>query len=156
MNKEIIILVSLWLIAIFCLLTFIPKANRRLAQITFLFAQTFSWIYEYFQVRHELIEFPFREFKNATMMSFSLHFVIFPTFAVFFILLYPTKKNFKWITIYYLLYGSTLPSLVFILEKYTSLIHYKNWNFIFAYIVNLIALYIVKKFVFWFNKGIVY
>ncbi|MEH7014586.1 CBO0543 family protein [Neobacillus niacini] len=154
MNKEILILVFSWVIAVLCLLKYVPKDKRRVAHITFLFGQAFSWLFEYFQVRLELLEFPFREFNYATKMSFSLHYVIFPTYAVFFILLYPIQKAPKWIIIYYLIYGMALPTYAFFLERYSSLIDYKKWNWFLAVIVNLIAMFIVKKFVFWFKKGI--
>ncbi|WHY78637.1 CBO0543 family protein [Neobacillus sp. WH10] len=155
MIKEILILLLSWLISAYLLLKYIPKENKRYAHITFIFAQTIAWIFEYLQVLFGLVEFPFREFNTATKMSFSLHYFISPTFMVFFIFLYPTEKMKLRICIHFLIFAIAIATYSFVIEKYSSLLYFKKWNWFYSVISNLIILYIVKKFVFWFKKGLV-
>jgi hypothetical protein len=154
MNKELIILVISWIVVVVCLVKFVPKEKVGVAHITFLFAQAFAWVFEYLQVRFHLVEFPFREFEYASKMSFTLHYLISPANAVFFMILYPKHKDRKQLAVYYGLFGLILPAYAFWIERYSSLMEYKKWNWLAAYIVNVAALYIIKKFVFWFKKGL--
>ena len=155
MKKEILILLLYWLICIFLLIKFVPKEKRRLAHITFLFVQAITWIYEFLQVIFGMLEFPFREFPSATKMSFSLYYLVAPTIEVFFILLYPIGKTKLRVFIHYLIFAMGVPTFTFVNEKYTLLFHFKKWNFFMTILFNLIMLYIVKKFVFWFKKGLI-
>jgi len=155
MIKEILILLFSWLVSIYLLLKYIPKESKRYAHITFIFVQTIAWIFEYLQVLFGLVEFPFREFNTATKMSFSLHYFIYPTFVVFFIFLYPTEKVKLRICIHFLIFAIAIATYSIVIEKYSSLFYFKKWNWFSSVISNLIILYIVKKFVFWFKKGLV-
>ena len=153
--KEILILIFSWLISIFLMLKFIPKEMKRTAHITFLFVSTITWIYEYIQLLFGLVEFPFREFNVATKMSFSLYYLVYPTFGVFFITLYPREKGKLQIFIHFFVFAIALTIYSVIIEKYSSLITFKKWDWPIRVLSNLIILYIVKRFVFWFKKGLV-
>lgn len=155
MIKEILILIFSWLISISLMLKFIPKESKRTAHITFLFVSTISWIYEYIQLLIGLVEFPFREFNVATKMSFSLYYLVYPTFGVFFITLYPMEKVKLRIFIHFFVFAIAITTYSFFIEKYSSLIFFKKWNWFASFFSNLIILYIVKKFVYWFKKGLV-
>ncbi|WP_305730668.1 CBO0543 family protein [Bacillus sp. sid0103] len=152
--KEILILFFSWLISISLLLKFIPKESKRTAHITFLFVSTITWIYEYIQLLTGLVEFPFREFNVASKMSFSLYYILYPTFGVFFIILYPMEKGKLRIFIHFFVFAIAISTFSFFIEKYSSLIYFKKWNWFSSLISTLIILYIVKKFVFWFKKGL--
>lgn len=154
MMKEILILFFSWLISISLLLKFIPKESKRTAHITFLFVSTITWIYEYIQLLTGLVEFPFREFNVASKMSFSLYYILYPTFGVFFIILYPMEKGKLRIFIHFFVFAIAISTFSFFIEKYSSLIYFKKWNWFSSLISTLIILYIVKKFVFWFKKGL--
>ncbi|MBI0579665.1 hypothetical protein IEC97_20090 [Neobacillus cucumis] len=155
MIKEILILIFSWFISIFLMLKYIPKESKRTAQITFLFVSTITWIYEYIQLITGLVEFPFREFNVATKMSFSLYYLVYPTFGVFFIILYPIEKEKRRFCIHYFVFVMAISTYSFFVEKYSSLIYYKKWNWFASFFSNLFILYIVKKFVYWFKKGLV-
>jgi hypothetical protein len=155
MIKEIIILILSWIISIFLLLKFVPIESKRYAHITFLFVQAIAWLHEYLLLLLGLAEFPFREFNIATKMSFSLHYLIYPTFGVFFILYYPNEKVKLRIFIHFLVFAIAISTYSFLIEKYSSLFHYKRWNWYYGVLNNLIILFIVKKFVFWFKRGLV-
>ncbi|NHC40596.1 hypothetical protein G6549_11485 [Bacillus sp. MM2020_1] len=155
MIKEILILIFSWLISIFLLLKYIPKESKRTAHITFLFVSAITWIYEYIQLLIGLVEFPFREFNVATKMSFSLYYLVYPTFGVFFITLYPIEKKKLRIFIHFFVFAIAIATYSFFIEKYSSLIFFKKWNWFASFCSSLIILYIVKKFVFWFKKALV-
>ncbi|MEH7086523.1 CBO0543 family protein [Neobacillus drentensis] len=155
MIKEILILIFSWFISISLMLKYIPKESKRTAHITFLFVSTITWIYEYIQLLTGLVEFPFREFNVATKMSFSLYYLVYPTFGVFFITLYPMEKVKLRIFIHFFVFTIAITTYSFFIEKYSSLIFFKKWNWFASFFSNLIILYIVKKFVYWFKKGLV-
>lgn len=152
MSKELIVIIVTWLISVYFLLRYVPKERLREAHIAFLFSQAFAWIFEYMQVHLGLVEFPFREFHDATKMSFSIHYIVLPSFGVFFILLYPIKMGIKKRVFHYLIFSAALATFTSILEHFTSLIEYKKWNWFTAVCVTLILFWILKKFVFWFRK----
>ncbi|RSD28512.1 CBO0543 family protein [Mesobacillus subterraneus] len=154
MNREILILLFSWLISILLLIKYIPIERKRNAHITFLFVQALAWIYEYIQLLLGVMDFPFREFVKATKMSFSLYYLIFPIFGVFFIMLFPGNKKNSRIIIHYLLFAISITTYSFLVERYSSLFDWKSWNVYISFVSNLAILYIIKKFVFWFQKGL--
>ena len=154
MNKDIIILVCSWFIALFFLIRFVPKKSRKYAQITFLFAQALAWVFEYLQLVFGWIEFPFREFKNATNMSFSLHFMIFPTIGVFFNLWYPVKNSRLFKAGYYLLFAMGIATYILTLGTISDLYQFLRWNWYLGVFSDLIILIMIRRFTFWFRKGL--
>ena len=156
MNKELFIIVACWICALIILIFVIPREKRRYYQIIFLFGQAFAWLFEYIQVVFHLVEFPYREFEYATKMSFSLHYIILPTFAIGFILLYPIDKSRKRIFIHYLIFGVALPTFTLILNQTSDLIHFNKWNWFLSVLINFLILFVVKKFSVWFYKGLKY
>lgn len=154
MNKELVILIFSWITCLFLLIKFIPKEKKRYFQIIFLFAHATAWIFQYIQVNIGLVSFPYREFEQAIKMSFSLYYVVLPTFAVFFMLFYPEKQNWmrKWI--HYLIFCNGMHLYMFLVERHTELVHDINWHWWFAVTIDLCILYLVKTFAFWFRKGL--
>ncbi|WP_372439908.1 CBO0543 family protein [Priestia endophytica] len=72
--------------------------------MSFLFAQTLSWVYIFYSVYFKRVEFPFREFPYATKLSFSLYYMIYPAFAMSFELTYPKSKSGVRIILHYVLF----------------------------------------------------
>ncbi|MGD6853890.1 CBO0543 family protein [Bacillus infantis] len=155
MNREVMILIGSWVVSLYLLLRYIPAESKRLAWITFLFVQAIAWIHVYIQLAFGLVEFPYREFNKATNMSFSLHYIVYPTIAVFFILFYPEEKGKKSKFLYYLLFSAGAATYSYLIEKYSRLYHFIHWNWIMGLIINMLLLYIIKKYIFWFKKGLV-
>jgi hypothetical protein len=153
MSKEFFILTFLWIISIITLFS-ISRGRTRLTQITFLFTQALAWLFEFTLVFFGLVKFPYREFKIATNMSFSLYYLIFPTVGVLFILFYPKKPIKLNLLLYYLFFSMVVPTFSSLAEKYSKLIQFINWNWEIHVIADLIIFYILKKFIFWFQKGI--
>ncbi|UOK57450.1 hypothetical protein MGI18_23685 [Bacillus sp. OVS6] len=89
--REILVLISLWGLAILMLVWKVPKNKRRDAQIVLLFSQSIGWLFVYIQTLLGRMKFPFREFPDATKMSFTLYYLFYPTIGVLFILGYPKR-----------------------------------------------------------------
>ncbi|MDZ5472385.1 CBO0543 family protein [Bacillus sp. 31A1R] len=153
MSVEFFVLVILWVISIITLLI-ISKGRTRLTQITFLFTQALAWIFEFIITFFKLVEFPYREFKVATEMSFSLYYIVFPTVGVLFILYYPKQLNKLKLLFYYLFFSMVIPIFTFSLERYSKLFHFINWNWTVHVLADLLIFYILKTFIFWFQKGL--
>ncbi|TYS18460.1 hypothetical protein FZC78_02670 [Rossellomorea vietnamensis] len=143
MNKEVSILLLSWLLSIIVLIQCVPKDRKRIAHITFLFGQGIAWIYQYAQLLCNLVEFPYREFENATKMSFSLYFLIYPTFGVIFIMFYPINKGRVRIIIHYLTFTIALTTFAALIENYSLLYHWKNWNIYSGLLSNLIIFFVI-------------
>lgn len=154
MNKEILILMVSWLLSIIVLIKFIAVERKRIAHITFLFGQGIAWIYQYAQLLCGFVEFPYREFEHATKMSFSLYYLTYPTFGVMFIMFYPSKRGRLRIITHYLIFTVAITSYAALIEKYSSLYEWINWNIYIAFITNFIIYYVIKKFVLWYQKGL--
>lgn len=153
MSKEFMILAISWAISIIILLR-ISKGGVRLTQISFTFTQALAWLFEFILVYFNLVEFPFREFKVATTMSFSLYYLIFPTVGVLFIVFYPKKSNKIVLLFYYLIFAMIIPTFSSLAEKYSDLFKFLNWNWTTNVLADLLIFFILKKFVFWFKEGL--
>ncbi|MEH7109724.1 CBO0543 family protein [Bacillus sp. JJ1764] len=77
---------------------------------------------------------------------------MYPTIGVFFILLYP--KGRKRTFIYYLLFSLVITTYSYLVERYSSLIHFIHWNWFIGLITNMIIMYVTKKYIFWFKNGL--
>ncbi|OCA88498.1 hypothetical protein A8F94_24410 [Bacillus sp. FJAT-27225] len=153
MSREVVILAFIWIISIVTLL-WISKNRLRITQITILFSQAVSWLTVYILVTFHIVKFPYREFGLATKMGFSHYYVLFPIIAALFIHFYP-KRSGNWkVLLYYLAFSIAIPTIYVIEEKYSNLIEFLHYNWGLHVIANFILFYIVKKFVFWFQKGL--
>ncbi|KAB7665121.1 CBO0543 family protein [Bacillus sp. B1-b2] len=154
MNKDIIILTCSWMIALFSLLFLVPKRSRKYAHITFLFGQAIAWVFEYLQLVFGWIEFPFREFKYATKMSFSLHYLFFPTIGVFFNLWYPVNTNLLFKFGYYLIFSIGIATYILVLGITSDLYKILHWNWFLGVLSDFIVLFLIRRFTYWFRKGL--
>lgn len=155
MSKELVILLLSWVTAIVLLIWKVPREKRKEAQVVFLFAQTVGWLYLFIQTYHGNIVFPFREFPQASDMLVTLHYIIYPTFSVFFVLFYPkTTRNWK-IVSYYLIFVFFHQFYEMLLEHYTKLIDYRHMNFLWGFIVKIIVYFTIYRFYKWFAKGLI-
>ncbi|MCE4047716.1 CBO0543 family protein [Bacillus sp. Au-Bac7] len=153
MHKEFWILMIIWAVVPIIIFLNIRNSNKRVAQITFLFSQSIAWLYEFVQIKMQLVAFPYREFPYATKLSFTLHYLLFPTIGMLFILYYPKKGRYVKTLFYFLLFGTIAPTYSVIVERTTSLVEYHHWNWALGFVSSIIMLSILKVFVFWFEKG---
>jgi hypothetical protein len=153
MSKEWIILILSWAVSIILLLWKIPKKKNREAQIIFLFAQTLGWLYVFIQSYLDNLVFPVREFPKATDMLVSLHFIIYPTFLVFFTLFYPNRDQKRKIFLHYLIFISLHQLYELLLTHYTDLIDAKDWKWYWGVITKWTVYYLCFHFYQWFWSG---
>ncbi|MFP7484354.1 CBO0543 family protein [Priestia filamentosa] len=152
MKKEVVILAISWLLVIILYIGKVPRDVKGKAHISFLFAQTLSWIYIFYSVYFKRIEFPFREFPYATKLSFSLHYMIYPAFAMFFELTYPKSKSVARIILHYVLFAGMIELYAFLIGHYTELAKPLKWGYL-NIMIYAVLLLITHHFVSWFEAG---
>lgn len=153
MSKEFIILAVSWVVSIMTLVS-LSRGRSRLVQITFLFTQTLAWLLVYILVFFNLVSFPYREFKIATTMSFSLYYLLFPMAGVLFILFYPKQPTKRKVLFYYLFFSMLIPTYTSLAEMNSELFQFIKWNWTIHVLADFILFYILKKFIFWFQLGL--
>lgn len=153
MSVERIFLVCSFFISGMLLFVFVPKKNIPHAIIILLFAQTLSWISGILLVTFNLVSFPVREFPNATGVSFSRHFLVYPTIIVLYALYYPVDKKKSIQGYFILLFASMMTMYSYVTMKYTSLIEMKIWVIYLLFTMFVIQLYTTIRFFLWFKKG---
>lgn len=152
MTLEISLLVAAWVITTIVLIRFTPKDRLREAFVIFSFKQLMTWLLGLIVVQLGLLEYPIREFPNATMTSFSFKFYIYPTLCVIFNLHYPVKKNNFVKFAHYALYCSAITIIEVIIERYTKIINYLHWHWSFTWITLFLTFYATRKFYLWFFR----
>lgn len=157
MNKDVLILISAWVVTILLLIFFVPKNKIRQAHVIFLFVQVITWVTGLIVVQLGLIEYPVRSFSNAYKASFDFEYFIFPSICVIFNLHYPEEKGILKRFLYYSYYCSTITVIEVICEKFANIIKYIHWTWYITWITLFITFYISHKYYLWFfelkNKG---
>jgi hypothetical protein len=153
MNKELIVLVSLWLAAIGMLIWKTPRHMYREMHLIFLFTQAIGWIYVFIQSKLKNIEFPYREFPYATDMLFSLHYIIYPTINVFYIIWIPSNKGKIIIVLYTGIFIVLHQLFEFLLERNTDLIENIDWHWYDGILTKLIIYLFILWFYKWYRRG---
>lgn len=152
MKKEIIILIFSWIVVISLYFWKIPAYLKGRAQIAFLLGQTIAWMYVFLSVYFKRVEFPFREFPYATKLSFSLHYLIYPAFAMFFEVTYPSSNSRTKVILHYAFFVVITNLYTFFIGHYTELARPLKNEFlnipIFAFL-----LFVAHQFNRWFQKG---
>lgn len=154
MSKELLVLIISWTVAIGMLWWKVPRNRLREAHLVFLIAQTIGWKYVYIQSKVRNILFPYREFPYATDMLFSLHFIIYPTFNVLYIMWYPKSKGKLFQFFYTLVFIGIHQMYEYILERYTDLIENNHWHWSYGLLTKLIIYFIILRFYEWYKKGL--
>lgn len=152
MSKEIIILISAWIIMTIILLLFVPKNKLREAITIFFFKQTLTWILGLTVAHFKFIEYPVRSFSNATSASFDFEYYFYPVICIIFNLYYPMSGSRFQQFMHYFYYCSAITSIEAILENYTNLIKYINWTWYITWISFFITFYLSHRFYVWFFR----
>ena len=153
MSKEAWTIIAVWTISIIIFIG-ISKNKIRLMQITVLFAQTLSWVTVYILISFNIVKFPYREFKVATEMGFTHYYIVFPVLTALFIRFYPEQSGKAKQILYLVIFSTASPTIYVLVESFTSLIEFINYNWAVHVAGDILLLYTVKKFVFWFKKGL--
>ena len=152
MIKEKVILLLAWSLTVIMLLIFVPRKKFREAQVIFLFKQFITWLFGLIAVESKLIEYPVRIFTIATRASFTFEYFVYPAISVIFCLYYPSKvKRFK-VFLYYAGFCSAITIIEVLLEKFTVLINYLNWNWFHTWISLFITFFLSRCYYVWFFR----
>jgi hypothetical protein len=153
MRIEWWILLSVWVVAT-GILFFIPKNKIRLAVVAFLFQQIITFLIGLVVVEFGLLEYPVRLFPTVNRTSFTFEYYAFPVICAAFNVWYPNDRSILIQVGYYVGVSSVLTIAEVILEKYTKLINYIQWEWYTSLITICLALYIAREFCVWFfTKG---
>ena len=152
MNKDLLILVGLWIITVIMLLLFIPKKKIREACLVFLFKLSITWFIGLIVVELRLIEYPVEFFRYATKTSFSFEYFIFPAICAIFNLNFPVDKGLLRKFLHYFSFCTAMSIIEALFEKYTNIIKYIHWSWYLTWITLFITFYISRQFYIWFFR----
>ncbi|ERI91903.1 hypothetical protein HMPREF1982_02946 [Clostridiales bacterium oral taxon 876 str. F0540] len=141
------------ILIVFLLFRFIPKDKIRVAHVTYLFKLLLSWPLGLAVADYRLIEYPIRPFKYATKSAFLFEFFFYPSICAVFVVNYPEKKSNFHKFMYYFYYCTTLTIIEVIEERYTDVIKYIHWNWLFSWLSFFITFYISQKYSKWLLKN---
>lgn len=127
----------------------IPRNRLREAIATFLFFQMLTWLFSLGLTFGGLLESPVRFFKNATRISFTMEYLLFPTAAVLFQMRFPPCSNFIKRLLHYLFWVGVILSFMFKLGKFTNIMDVKLDNLIRSFFNFIIELWICRQYVLW-------
>ena len=120
------------------------------AQLIFFIKQFMTWILGLITAELRLIEYPVRIFDYAAKTSFTFEYIVYPSICVVFGLYYPEGKSFIKKLMYYFYYCTGITIVEVILEKYTDVINYINWDWYMSWISLFITFYLSRKYYKWF------
>ncbi|HOM42259.1 MAG TPA: CBO0543 family protein [Bacillota bacterium] len=152
MNKEIIILSSIWIVMALMLFLFVPRNKLREAIVIFFFKQFLTWAIGLAVVQFGLIEYPVRMFANATKSSFDYEFFFYPSTCVVFNLHYPEGKGRLHEFMYFFYYCSIMTIVEVLAERYTNILNYIHWTWYITWITLFITFYLSRKFYVWYFR----
>ena len=150
MNKDVLILVAVWVATIIMLILFIPKNKIREAQLIFLFKQSITWLVGLLVVELRLIEYPVRLFKYVNKTSFTFEYFIYPAISTVFNINYPVGKSNIRKFMHYFSYCTAMTVLEVLCVKYTNIIVYLHWTWYVTWITLFITFFISRKYYLWF------
>lgn len=139
-------------IVCFIAIFFIPRKKLDKAALIFLITQFFTWILGLTVVQYGWLEYPVREFSKANSTSFIFEYLMFPILNIFFILKYPTNKQFKLRILYCVTIISVVTLIEFFTERYTMIIKYHSWKWYWTWISMSFTFYLVMVIYKWFYK----
>lgn len=152
-KKENAIVLSACIVTILLLLKYIPRNKLREALVPFLFQQAITWFCGLLVVEKKWIKYPYRMyFKTSSKSSFIFEYFFFPAFTSLYNSCYPDKKSFLFKAFYTFSYSGVVTFFEVFIEKYTSLISYKKWNWYWSFLSMSMAYCLSRLYYWWFFK----
>jgi len=152
---ERFILISVFAISITSIF-YIPKEKYRLALVSFLMFQSFTWPAIIILVELGKIEFPVREFTRATQGGFTTNYLFYPMIFVWFILMFPVRASLLKKILHYFIFISFIVWFTNFTAVYTKLEHALTGTLfsqtLRSYISFLFYFSISHVFILWFTK----
>ncbi|AET68202.1 hypothetical protein Desor_2655 [Desulfosporosinus orientis DSM 765] len=155
MTIERFILFSITAISLASLF-YIPKEKYRQALVSFLIFQAFTWPGTILLVQFGKIEFPVREFTQATQVGFTTNYLFYPMIFVWFVIMYPSKACLTKRFLHYFIFVSFSVWFINFTTIYTALENPLAGTLFSqttrSYITFFAYYYISHGFIVWFSK----
>lgn len=135
---------------------YIPKDKIRKALTSFVAFQATTWFVSIMLAQRGMIAYPVREFVKATNVNFIPQFIFYPTNFMWFILLFPEKKNILIKITHYLIFVSIMQWFIYFSAKYTDMAEFNSSAGISlilkGYMRNFIQFLVCHLYIIWFYK----
>jgi len=151
------ILASILVISIIIAWRFIPKEKARDAFILYLVIQFITWPTGLLVVEMKWIEYPIQllpDDNHDYKSSIYFEFFLFPLTAILFNFHYPETKKLLFQVLYYLVIAGFFTAIEFMLERYTKLVEYHQWQWYWSYSSVIFVLFLSHTYYQWFKKGL--
>ncbi|WP_027086905.1 CBO0543 family protein [Cohnella panacarvi] len=132
MTLERGILIGVTIVSLLLILV-IPRQHYRLAMVAFLTTQFMTTILGHVVVDSGALAYPVREFAEINRTSFIYEFLAYPMICALFNVYYPANPNRLLQIGYFVLYSSVLTIIEVVIERYTKLIDYIQWNWFWTW-----------------------
>jgi len=149
MKYDYIVLISFWIIVPLVLWKIIPRNRIHEAISAFLIFHMLTWLFSIFLTNAGLFETPIRFFKYATKISFTLEYLIFPSFAVCFAVSFPKGAGYIKRSTHYMFWVLMILAFMFLLGTFTNIAQIKAGSLIRSFFNFTIELWICRQFVLW-------
>lgn len=138
-----IMLWSLLIIGISLLLSSLRKPPIKNWILIFLLASCFSTFIGVLVVEEKMLEYPVRFLSNYFRSSLLYEYLLFPVVCIYF---YQTtyRSRYPNMVLQCILYTTVLTIIEFFLERYTELIKYHTWTWIYTFISTFLLMMFIR------------
>lgn len=150
MNSDIYVMLLLWIALPIILWKVTPRNRLREVIATLLFFQMLTWSVSIFLTYCGLYEPPFRLFKHATKINWTMEYIVFPFFSVLFQLKFPKNANFFRRLLHYLLWVSMILLAMVLLGKISNIVNSNIESLIRSFFNFIIELWLCRQYILWF------
>lgn len=149
MNSNLYVMLLLWIVLPLILWKATPRNRLREVIAVLLFFQMLTWSFSIFLTYIGLYEPPYRLFKQATKINWTMEYLVFPFFAVLFQINFPLKASFLRRLFHYLIWVGIIIFAMFLLGKFTNIVTMKSGSLIRSFLNFIIELWICRRYVLW-------
>jgi hypothetical protein len=149
LNSDYIVIIVLWIVLPILLFKVTPKDRIREALATLMFFQTLTWLFSTGLTYFGLLESPIRLFQEATQLSFTMEYLVFPTAAVLFQLKFPKNSTFVRRLLHYLFWVGVILSFMFLISSFTNIMGVTIDSLIRSFFNFIIELWLCRRYVLW-------
>lgn len=153
MSKDIIVIVTIWVLAIIASILFIPRHRLAEAIFVYILANSFTWINALIHLELGLISFPVREFPKATDLSATLDYFGYPLLMTLYVL-YEPKTKWLYQLLYMAIWVSGLVASDQLLVRYTNLVKYDSYSWYWTWLDFFIIFLCVRLITKWFFRRV--
>lgn len=149
---ERIVVMLIWMFSVAAIVVFVPVRKRREFAFAFLMCQTQTWLITLVHVKYGLLDFPVREFQYATDLLLATEYVYYPVLCAFTVIFELKKGGIPVLIGWTALAVSFLTVQDVLLESYTNLLSYTNYDWYWTWLVFFVEFIIVRQLSRWFFR----